>query len=34
LPLENRSKPRQIVYLTLTLIGAVALLEAIARWYG
>jgi hypothetical protein len=32
MPLKNRSVPRQIVYLTLALIGLVAVLSVLASW--
>lgn len=34
MPLENRSKPRQIVYLMLALIGLMIVLDVVARWSG
>ena len=30
--LENRSVPRQIVYLTITFAGLLAVLAILARW--
>lgn len=32
LPLQTRSIPRQIFYLTLALIGLTAILVLLARW--
>jgi hypothetical protein len=31
--LETRSKPRQIIYLTLALIGLFAVLALLASWH-
>jgi hypothetical protein len=33
LPLQNRSKPRQIFYLLLALIGLVAMVDILAIWH-
>jgi len=33
MPLQNRSKPLQIFYLMLALIGLVAVLQLLARWH-
>ena len=32
MPLNNRTKPMQIVYLLLTMIGLVAVLDLLSRW--
>jgi hypothetical protein len=33
MPLETRSIPRQIVYLTLALIGLMVILDVLSRWH-
>jgi hypothetical protein len=33
MPLQTRSRPRQILYLLLGLIGLIAVLDVLARWH-